>query len=344
MSNSAHITPPVRTWRDIQQSIAPKAMSSEGRRRLMWGTAKSVGALCVLCFACWGTYEIACTWEKNPGRIAAPMKSDPVRTVTLRTDGVLDHAWVMRTLALPKNIGLMELDLYALQARLIGSGQVRTAVLTRKFPDILTVLVEERSPVARVMAQVGGDAPTAFLVARDGVVFAGAGYDQALLNTLPYLDGVALKRASGKFEPIAGMDTVAELLGTAHANIPQLYRGWQVVSLARLATDGEIIVRSQQIAEITFGTREDFFTQVAKLDQIAEEAKVHADGARLRSVNLAVGGSQVPVAFELPAAPGANALSAAPLTRPPVDHGLSLRVEPQRPAFSIRFNPSSREL
>jgi len=340
MSTHVNTLPSVRNWRDIQQSIAPKAMSSEGRKRLQVATAKTVAVLFALGLVGWGLFEGMRLWEQNPNAIQSPVKSAPVKFVDARSDGVLDHGWVTRTLALPKTVGLMELDLYALKNRLLESGQVRTAVLTRKFPETLVVIIEERSPVLRLRAQVGSAPAKDWLVARDGVTYEGVGYDATLLATLPYLADVPLKRVQGRFPPIEGMEKVADLLSTAHANIPELYRGWQIVSLARFALDGEIVVRSKDIKEITFGTREsDFFKQVAQLDLIVETGHVQADHPAL-SINLAVGGSQVPVVFEKPAAP-APGVKTNSITRPAVSIP-AVRAAPQRPSaiFSTLYFPS----
>jgi len=113
MSTHVNTLPQVRTWRDIQQTIAPKAMSSEGRKRLQVATVKTVAVLFALCLAGWGIYEGMRTWEQNPMAIKSPVKSAPVKFIDSRSDGVLDKNWVARTLALPKTAGLMELDLYA---------------------------------------------------------------------------------------------------------------------------------------------------------------------------------------------------------------------------------------
>ena len=346
MSTHVNSNPPTRTWRDIQQSIAPKAMSTEGRKRLFAATVKTVGVLFGVCLAGWGAYEAVLTWEKNPMAIQSPVKSLPVKTLSLRSDGVLDKAWVTRTLALPKNAGLMELDLFALKARLLESGQIHTVVLSRKFPDTLVVLIEERNPVARVRAQVGAAQPKDLLVARDGVVYEGISYDPALIGSLPYLADVGMKLVRGRYQPIEGMDKVAELLGTAHANIPALYRNWQIVSLARYETDGFIIVRSKEVKEITFDTREsDFFKQVALLDMVVAEAHLQPDNPA-RSVNLAIGESQgcaqVPVVLETPPNVNPQAKPTAPATRPaataPTAHST-----PQRPVFFTNLRLNSRE-
>jgi hypothetical protein len=148
------------------------------------------------------------------------------------------------------------------------------------------------------------------LVARDGVVYDGKNYNPALLNTLPWLDGVKLVHAGDGFVPIDGMDTVADLLATAHNQAEPLYRTFEVVSLARLASDGELVVRSTDIPEITFNTRDDFFRQLARLDYVLDLARAQPDKP-LKSVNLA-NGLQVPVTIDTVARLQNSASSPAP--------------------------------
>jgi len=309
---SSSISPSARSWRDIPQTIAPRAMSSTGRKRMIFANTKAIVALVIGCVSLWGGYEIFQTWETNPAKLKAPVKSAPVKNISLRGQNlVLDQPWVVRTLALPKNADLMELDLYALRERLLASGQVRAAELTRKFPDTLLVSIEERSPVARLNARFGEGSPEEFLVARDGVVYRGACYKDDVVKTLPYLAGVALKRNSGKLQPIEGMETVADLLTTARANAPTLYHHWSIVSLERLNSDGQIAVESADAGTVTFGTREDFYKQIARLDYIIDQSKNNPTPTPLKAINLAVG-EQVPVSFQLPQAPPANSTAPAP--------------------------------
>ena len=158
MNSTVINTPLPRTWRDIAQPIKPRAMSREGRRRRAYAAVKIGGLALALVALAWGGVEISSTWKQNPGALVTPAGSAPVRTITLRTDGVLDADWRRATLALPPKASLAALDLAALQARLRASGQVQVAELTRQFPDTLVVALKERAPVARVLAQ-RGDAP-----------------------------------------------------------------------------------------------------------------------------------------------------------------------------------------
>lgn len=313
MSQPATIPPPTRSWKDIRQGVSTQAMSKEGRRRMVLASVK-FAVVCVVVFGCaWAAFEVYQTWESDPARLKEPVKAVPLKQVVFATDGVLARAWLDRTLALPGSASLMTLDLSALQDRLLASGQVQSVVLRRRFADnTLVVTVQERSPVARVMVQIGGASPQLRLVARDGVVYESAGYERAVLERLPWLDGVRLRRtARSGFEPIAGMERTAGLLSAAQGLVPLLCADWQVVSLARLASDQEIIVRSRIIPEIIFDAQGDFPRQLAKLDYIVESLKTHG-APPMKRVNLALGG-QVPVELQ-ESAPLKPARSALPKT------------------------------
>ena len=273
-------------------------MSSEGRRRLVWNGVRTAALVAILGGIGWGGYEIAAALRGSPKRFHGAAPSVPVNEIVLITDGVLNQAWLIETLALPKNASLMELDLYRLRSKLMAHAQVRSATLTRNFPATLAVSLSEYSPVARMMAQVNGEEPRMFFVAREGIVFDGIGFDVEMVTTLPWLDGVKLTRKNDAFVPIAGMETVADLLAKAKMEAEHLYRSWTVVSLGRLESDGEIEVRDRSVAKIFFGTNEDFFRQLARLDLLLDTARAQTDKSP-REINLAIG-AQVPVSFDDP--------------------------------------------
>jgi hypothetical protein len=239
------------------------------------------------------------------------VKSDRIRSLVLVTDGVLDKGWLARTLAIPANATLMGTDLMQLRARVLGDSQVKTAAVVRNFPDSIVVRISERSPVARVMAQSGTDQPRAFLVARDGFVFAGSGFDPDMVATLPWLDGVTLAHQGQGFAPIQGMSAVADLLASAKLEAEGLYRTWQVVSIARLASDGLIEVHTRSGMKAVFGTTEDYLRQIARLDLLIDSS---SDPTRpLTQVDLSLG-PQVPVSYGT----AAPTLEGAPAAQAPV--------------------------
>ena len=295
--------PPGRSWRHIRQEVTPLAMSRQGRRRrmLMW---LKVGAFATVTVATgWGAWAVVHSWTTDRATLATAVHSEPVREIVRVTDGVLTNDWVVQTLALPKSASLMTLDLPALRDRLLAHRQVRVAVLTRNFPDTLVVTLQERTPVARVQAADGSGQAKQLLVAKDGAVYDGLNYDKQMLAGLPWLDGIRLVKSASGYEPVAGMADVAALLSTAQLEAPHLY----IVSLARLAERDEIVVKAQDLPEIVFSRKRDFFKQVAQLDTVIDAARQWESKPALLSVNLALEG-QVPVRLqgtpdELAAAP-----------------------------------------
>ena len=281
-----------RSWRDISQEVTPRAMSRKGRRRqrLAWFKAGMLSVL--LGGVAYTAWEVTRLWQNDRAALAAA-GSEPVRGLTLETDGTLTKKWVEGVLALPPGITLMALDLPALRAKLTAFGQVRGAVITRSFPDMLVVNLQERTPVARVQVQSGHDQPQQLFVARDGMVYDGVNYDRPLVASLPWLAGIRLVRTGKGFAPVDGMAEVSDLLSTAQLQAPHLYRNWLIVSLDRLAEHDEIVVKAQDVPEIVFTRKEDFFKQIAQLDYVTDMAQKFPDSGLL-SINLALGG-QVPV-------------------------------------------------
>jgi cell division protein FtsQ len=332
---SAFPHPTTGTWRDIPQVAAPRPSTRTGRRRLIMSAVRFWTVTGLVVTSLLAGYIGFRTWRDNPAGLAGPAKSAPLREIIARTDGVLDLAWVKRTLAIEKGAGLMTLDLPALRKRLLASGQVHTAVVSRRLPDVLTVVMEERSPVLRVLGQEEAGAPAALFVARDGAVFSGEGYEEVLTSGLPLLEGVALTPdASGRgFARIDGLVAVSDLLGTARSAAPAIARSFHSVSLARFARDRLIIVRTPEVAEIFFGAHAEhgFFQQLARLDYILDELRGQPSPQPIRSINLSLGGRQVPVAFE----PAVPAPGSGRTTRP----GAPVAATRQPPASYTFFRP-----
>jgi len=309
MINAQPILPASRSWRDIPQPVRPRAMSQGGRRRLALTVLRALAGIAVGGLVIWMGREVVAALRPAGAATPSPIVGRPVRAPVLITDGVLTNAWLARTLALPRGATLMSLDLFRLRARLLEDPQVGAATVERHPPDGLTVRISERSPVARVMAQVGREEPRAWLVARDGVVFSGTGFDAAMIATLPWLDGIKLARRGAGFAPIANMVPAADLIAMAKLEADGLYRSWQVVSLGRVAADGLIEVRTREGMKVIFSTAGDYLRQLARLDLVLDTA-AHDPTRSVHEVNLALG-SQVPVRFGPPLAAQAGASAAA---------------------------------
>lgn len=323
--------PEPRDWRSIPQEVKPRAMSKSGKKRYVLSIGKLVGGITFIALTTWGAISLVSTIENNPREVAQP----PVKELVLNTDGVLNREWVVHTLALPKNATLLELDLPRLQDKLMESGQVRTVLFAKQFPATLNITVTERTPVVRVMGQDAGG-QRELLVARDGVVFRGEGYDSTMTSSLPWLAGVKLTVKAGRIQPLRGMDLVSDLLTKARFESEHLYNTFRTVNLSRLESDNEIEVVSPECEGVVFSTKEDYFRQLALLDYIRDSLSPTPESplARLDLTNAREG--IVPVAFKNPvlnvASAGASSKTGAGKTvtkvqpagaRPSVSPGVS---------------------
>jgi cell division protein FtsQ len=292
------------SWRDIPQPVKPRAMSPGGRRRLRRGTIRTAGVVVFVGLLAWGGWQLTAELRQQAGQFSRVVDARPVRAAELRTNGTLTAASIAHRLALPPGASLMDLDLEQLRARLVADGQIEAATLTRHFPDRLLVTLTERSPVAKLMANWKGYEQV-LLVARDGVVFVGEGLEGAVIDRLPWLDGITLTREGGGFKPVAGMNVVADLLARvretetrAAASDPR--RMWRVVSLGRLAADRELEVQTVAGSKLIFSANGDFLRQLAKLDYVWD-ALVNAPSVPAR-IDLTLG-REVPVMAEPPPPP-----------------------------------------
>jgi len=150
--------PSTRSWRDIPQPVVPRAMSREGKLRLVMASLRFTAAFGIAAVSIWGGWLVLASARENTRAIPAAAKAVPMKAPELRTDGVLDQAWLVQTLAIPAKTSLLELDLDKLRTRLLAEPQIATATLTKHFPDRLIVTIAERSPV--VEAQLDGQRRT----------------------------------------------------------------------------------------------------------------------------------------------------------------------------------------
>jgi cell division septal protein FtsQ len=316
MSKDTFVVPETRSWRDIPQQVKPRAMSPEGRRRLVLGTMRAVIATLVVGGVCWGAWAVSAALRDDSSISSDSAKSERVRNLVLVTDGVLDRNWLVHTLAIPQNASLMGLDLVELRSKVMADSQVVSASVTRDFPGTITVRVSERSPVVRLMDPSPDGSQHVFLVSRDGVAFEGLGFDPAMIASLPWIEGTSLIRHGASIAPIAGMPAVSDLLASAKLEAESLYRTWQVVSIGRLASDGEIEIQSKEGMKVVFGTNENFLRQIARLDLLIDSS---SDPTRpLSRVDLSLG-PQVPVAYGTAAPTLSNPLTSTasiPVKRP----------------------------
>lgn len=265
------------SWRAIKQKRGKRAVTFTARLRKFKFFARFAGigatvlGVIIVGLLCFYLIKTATDFF----HLSGPPK--PLGRVVMHTNGVLDEDWLKESFRPNKSTNLMDIDIRGLKKTLESSGQVRSAMIERQFPDALVVSLSEYQPVAKVAVRGKKKKTRIYLVSKEGAVYEGSNYPRATLEHLPYLDGVELKQTKRGFRPIGGMEVVSELLDLSRRSTPELYADWQVISLKNYSGDSAqvgatISIRTRSMGEIIFSPQ-DLQEQLDRLDYIVQYIK-----------------------------------------------------------------------
>lgn len=279
-----------QSWRGISQSVNPRVMSAPGRRRLGMNIVRATFTVVVMAGLVSAGVYLVQGFDRPAETLAPVVKSEPLREIIVLTDGVLTETWARESLNLPEGIALMAVDLDAARAMLLRTGQVKSAVVARDFPDTLVVTIEERVPVIRIMAAIEPGKLEPLVVSRDGTVYRPINNNPAMLQSLPWLDGVRLTRQADGFVPLAGIDQVSDLILTAQQEAPHLAAEWRVVSMEEAP---RLVVRTRDIKQIVFDTV-NMRRQLAWLDHILDQESRQPEPRPIERIDLSIAARSQP--------------------------------------------------
>lgn len=257
-----------QSWHELAGPRRGRVNSPQARRRRLLRTLRLVGLL--LFFGLLGAGAVfgfrAFRARDTPVQIQAP--SRPIEQLLFETDGVLPDNWLSGVVQLRKGMTMLEVDLRAIKERIEAQPQVKSASVERIFPSSLKIRVEEEVPTLRMAVATPEGRTEQRVVARSGRVYKGVGYPKATLARLPFLQ--PFQHADGSYQPLRGIDRVAELLAVARQEQPEFYQTWRVVSLAHFSgmesIPGEVIeVRTSRYGTVVFSGWSDFSRQLDRL-------------------------------------------------------------------------------
>ena len=279
------------SWKDIDQDVKAKGISKTAFKRILLSRCRVVGAILGTFLILAAALKLFVMNEDLSVSLSKAGRALPVKAILLESDA-LPRDWVLEYLDLSdRELDLLGLNIGQLKTKLESHPQALSVEIARQLPDTLFISVNEREPVAKVLAEDAQRGRLTLLVDRYGIVYEGIGYGAKQIKSLPYLDGIRLRQAEGGFEPLIGMEPVANLLSQAKEVAPHLYQSWKVVSLAEYP---RLIVRSGFVREVVFEKdKSDFRRQISRLDYIVDYYKSHAY-SKVAKVDLTMN-SQVPV-------------------------------------------------
>ncbi len=280
-----------KSWKDIDQDVKAKSMSSTAFKRRLLARCRRVGYCVAALVAAFFAGKLLLMTEDVSAALTKAGRALPIKVVEVESDA-LSRDWIMSYLGVDREgLNLLEVNLKALKVQLLELPQVASVDVARRLPDTLFISVVERDPIAKILVEDVERGRVTLLVDREGVVYEGTGYDAKRIKSLPFLDGFSLKRLERGFERVEGMDLVDRLLSEAREIAPHIFQTWKVVSLGELP---KLIVKSNFAREIVFEPRAvDYRKQLSELDYIIDYHKSRSYRS-IAKVDLTMN-SQVPV-------------------------------------------------
>lgn len=288
---------PIKTWRTIPQPAFTRSATLLGwwkqvKKGLKWGLYIGLGLLLAGGAMWWMQHQPSL---KSALRHSSLAKGNPP-TLIVKTDGVLTKAHVQAALALPPDLGLLELDLKTLKQKVCTIPEVKSATLEKDLPDKLCIYITEHNPIARVAVIDQQGTKRVYGISDTGFIFQPS-LRAKTFKDLPWLEGITLKlKGNTGFEALPQLAAVAPLLQQAQRTKPKLYaqfksiqcKGIDVCSRAPWSVVG---IKTASWGEWIFATK-DYANQLEKLESILEELSKRRS-QRVKSIDLSLEGQGV---------------------------------------------------
>jgi cell division septal protein FtsQ len=257
-----------QSWHELAGPRRRRVNSPQAQKRRLFRVLRMLAILLVLGLCGVGVFLgfRALREREKPVQIQAPSRA--IEQLLFETDGVLPDRWLSEIVQMRKGMTMMEADLRAIKERIESQPQVKSVAVERIFPSALKIRVEEEEPTLRMAVATPDGRTEQRIVSRSGRIYKGVGYPKAMVARLPFVQ--PFQYPDGSYQPMRGIDRVAELLAAARRRQPEFYQSWRVVSLTHFSGDasvpGEVIeVRSSRYGTIVFSGWGDFERQLDRL-------------------------------------------------------------------------------
>ncbi len=201
-----------------------------------------------------------------------------VRNIDVTTDGKLTRDAILRTADIAEGANIFQINLLQLQERLRSLPQVEESRVQRVLPNRLVITIQERRPVAWVVASdsVPPTFENAFLVDRRGILLKPKG-------SAPEYAGLPV---------ILGVETSSLVAGQA-LDREEVKAALELLRDAAEILQSRLQIQSKQRSVVTFGT-DDLVLQLRRLERLMNYCEKNSK--ELQTVNLLVQ-RNIPVTF-----------------------------------------------
>ena len=286
-----------QSWHNLTKRTTKAVDSPSFRLRRVRKTLK-IGSMGFLITVILGTIVFLVKYSVYNTQRSIASQSLPIERIEFNTNGALTNRWLSSVVQLKMGTRLAEADINIIKAQLEAVGQVHFASVERVFPDALRIDIKEYIPIMRLAVEEPNKKRQLRIISSVGTIYQGIGYKREELRELPFLRPYL--DHEGGYQPLQGIEHVANLLKTCRQKHPSEYKKWQVVSLKSYSginnSPGEVIeIQAAQtigksqtlsITRLIFSVTTDFNIQLDRLGHIREVSLSIKD--HLKSVDLSL--------------------------------------------------------
>lgn len=201
------------------------------------------------------------------------VKSESIKRVEFKTDGLTTSKWLNAYLAIPKDTKLAELNIFEIKRNLESLGQIRTASVERVYPDVLRITLTEQKPFMKLFTEVSG-MPKMYIMTSDGEFFEPSCVPPEMIDSMPKLEGftpIFNGRVPNNYKSASKL---ASFMSSAYEFMPNESRNWHRIDVSdfdRLTLPLLKVITDSDI-EIIFAPR-DYKKQFDRLEYILRYQK-----------------------------------------------------------------------
>lgn len=208
------------------------------------------------------------------------IKTKEIKKIEFKTNGVINSKFISKFLKLKSGTSLYSVDVFEIKKNLESIKQIRHALVTRKFPDTLSITINERTPILKIAARDGEKKKIFLIDEEDGEIFESECYSNEKLKDLFFAEiNLPKNKEIGQtFEPIDKIFIITNFLKIIQLKHNKLYSQITSVSLKRYdprpgALWSRIELKTKIVKTIVFSDS-NFADQLEKLDYILSDPNI----------------------------------------------------------------------
>jgi cell division septal protein FtsQ len=194
---------------------APGLEDERGERRgRLDSILKKVLVVCVALLAA----EVVWLFVVNP---SVPFSKVNVTGLESGAPGGLSRAEILKTAGVASNTSYLGFDAVSAQKALEALPQIAAARVTKRFPNVLTIFVQERVPAAAALVEIDGRSQPV-LIDSTGLIFQAGGFTGKLPASTPLISGLSFKNIRAGARLPAALKPLMEDIASLRENAPEV--------------------------------------------------------------------------------------------------------------------------